>query len=306
MSLALIYEGVDITSRVNISQCIHDMYAEKHADTLLLKFSNSEGLWDAWRPKPGDVLEITDGNVRSGKMFVKKIEPMTGYFILRASSIPISTDAEHSQSWEKVTKLQLAKDFAHNHGLTLKVYGVSDRKFTYLQQSNTKDFVFFENLCVLEGDAFLVYDGCLILYNEKYMEGMSPKRTLKVTGANEFHYTEEMEYSGCTIMNESKKHTYMKEQKYGYVAERTVQIHIASDGDAEEYAKNMLRYLNKKKRKGQFYIAPISKDYAAGSVINIKTTDTASYDGPVFITHIRHDYKNGKSKVFFRKPYMEE
>lgn len=306
MSLALKYEGVDITSRVNISQCVHDMYCERHADTLLLKFSNSEGLWDKWKPKSGDTLEIEDNNVRSGKMFVKKIEPMTGFFVLKASSIPISADAEHSKSWEKVTKLQLAKDLAHKHGLLLKVYGVEDRKFSYLQQSKEKDFVFFENLCVLEGDAFLIYDGCLILYNEKYMETMSSNRTLKITGENEFHYEEEMEYSGCTIMNESKSFTYMKDNEYWYVAEKKVQIYIESDGDAERYSKNMLRYLNKEKRKGYFYTTPLAKDYAAGSVINIKTVDAGSYDGPVFITHIRHDYKNGKSKIFFRKPYMEE
>lgn len=302
MSLTLIYEGVDITSRVLISQYIHDMYAEQHADTLTIQFGNIEGLWDKWKPKAGDTLELKDGNLKTGKMFVKKLEPMTGYYILRASSLPVSAEAEHSHSWEKITKLQLAKDLAKKHELILKTYGLTDRKFEFLRQSSEKDFSFFENLCVLEGDAFLIYDGCMILYNEAYMERIKVSETLNVTGANQFRYEEEMPYSGCTIKNESMKYTYIQNKEYEYIAERTVQTYIASKGDAERYAKNMLRFLNKGKKRGCFYITPIASNYAAGTVVNISTTDAESYDGAVFVTHIRHDYKNGRSKVFFRKP----
>lgn len=300
MSLTLIYEGVDITSKVNIRQCVHDMYGEKHADTLLLKFSNSAGLWDKWNPKPGDNVEITDGNIRSGTMFVKKIEPMSGYFTIRASSIPVSASVQYSQAWEEITKLQLANDISKKHGLKLKTFGITDRKFPYLKQSSMNDLEFFENICVLEGDAFLIYDKCMIFYNEKYLETQNISNTIVISGANKFHYEEQMSYSGCTIRNESKEFTYRSTEEYEYLAEKTIQMHISSDGDAERYAKNMLRYLNKEKKKGYFYVKPHLSDYAAGSVVRLKTSDTESYDGIAFITHIRHDFSNGMSKIFFR------
>ena len=305
MSLTLKYKDADITSSVSIVQLIHDMYAEEHGDTVMIKFSNSGKLWDKWSPKAGDTLEVESGNAKTGVMYVNSTEPMTGYYTIRASSLPASTEVEESESWEKITKLQLAKDFANKHGLTLKTYGITDRRFEFLRQSSQRDLEFFENLCVLEGDAFLIYDGCMILYNEEQMEKSSPTGTIVVTGENKFHYEEEMLYSGCKIKNGSKSFTYLQDTSYGYVAEKTVPIYIGSDADAERYAKGVLRYLNKKKKTGYFYSSPIAQDFAAGSVINLKNDAAGSYDGAGFIYHIRNDYTNGKSKIFFRAPVEE-
>lgn len=305
MSLTFKYKGVDITSRVSIKQCVHDMYAEQHGDTLMLKVKDTEKLWDKWGPAAGDTIELESGNAKSGEMYIKSIEPMSGYFIIRASSLPISTEVEESESWEKVTKLQLAGDMANKHGLTLKEYGITDRKFSFLRKSSQTDLKFFENICVLEGDAFLIFDGCMILYNEKYMEQTTPTATIQVRGSNKFHYEQHMMYSGCTIKNGSISHTYLKTQEYGYVAEKTVPIYIASDAEAERYAQNMLRYLNKTKKVGYLYSNPVAEALAAGSVVKIVTDAAGSYDGTVFITHVRHDYIKGKSKIFFRVPLEE-
>ena len=302
MSLTLKYKGVDITSNVSIQHCVHDMYAEEHGDTVVIKFSNSEKLWDKWKPKAGDELEVESGNAKTGKMYVKSTEPMTGYYTIRASSLPASTEVEESESWEKITKLQLAKDFANKHGMTLRTYGVTDRRFEFLRQSSQKDMEFFENLCVLEGDAFLIYDGDMILYNEEKMEQKTPTGTIVVAGNNKFHYEEQMLYSGCKIKNGSKSCTYLQDTSYGYVAEKTVPIYIGSEAEAERYAKGMLRYLNKKKKAGYFYSSPIAQEFAAGSIVRLKNDAAGSYDGTGFIYHIRHDYTNGKSKIFFRVP----
>lgn len=301
MSLIIKYNGTDITDRVEVKQCVHDMYAEQHGDTVLLKCRNENKLWDKWQPKAGDTLEITYGNARTGRMFVKSIEPQAGYFVVRAGSVPDSAQEEASGAWEKITKLQLAKDLAKKHGLELKTYGITDKKFEFLRQSTQKDFEFFENICVLEGDAFLIYNGCMVFYREEHLEQKKPEKTFVLSGENKFCYKENAEYSECTIKNGSMSHTYRKNAG-GYAAEKVIQLYIKSIAEAENYAKNMLKFLNKKRKTGYFYTSPIAQELAAGSLINIKTDAAESYNGKVFLTHVRHEYTSNKSKIFFRVP----
>ena len=54
--MKLIYNGVDITSRVFINRCEHETFAEKRADRLLIRFVDSGNRWNAWQPKSGDTI----------------------------------------------------------------------------------------------------------------------------------------------------------------------------------------------------------------------------------------------------------
>ena len=166
----ILYEGVDIYPDVSVHRCYHDMYAEKQSDELLLKLNDTRELWDSWNPKKGDTIAIEDGAAKTGKMFVESVVPESGIITLRAYSVPQSAKDKRSKSWEKVKFLQLAQEIAGRHGLTLETYGITDQTYDYIEQNNLADFAFFQNRCTLEGAAFLVYDGKLVVYDEAYME----------------------------------------------------------------------------------------------------------------------------------------
>ena len=81
---------------------------------------------------------------------------------------------------------------------------------------------------------------------------------------------------------------------------QVLQTYISSQAEANRFAKGILRQMNKKLSAGHWKDT-IRRELSAGSVLNLKTTGAKSWDGKVLISHIRQDYVNSKSKVFFRK-----
>lgn len=300
MEPTILFKGVDITEDVTIEQYIHDSYAEQHADTLLIKFLNSEGMWDKWNPELEDEIEIINGTEKTGIMFVKEKIPEPGYYTLRASSTPQIMQIKRSGSWENVTFLQIAQEIAARNNMILKKYSIQNQKYSFVAQNQERDLDFLENLCVLEGCAFIIFDKSLILYQEEYLESQDAL-FVEINGQNNFYYSEEMLYSGCEINNGDVQCVYVKDASYEYIAQKDIKNYITSKAEAERFAKNMLKFLNKNQKKGYFYTNPIAEGLTAGSVVNINTEDTEGFDGKIFLTRVRHDYKKGQSKVFFRK-----
>ena len=103
----VIYEGKDITDSVEVSYCIHDQYAEDHADTLTIQFQDRDKLWDQWNPKIDDTIQVREGNADTGKLYVRQVSPLPGFYEIRASSMPLSMKNVMARSWEEITKLQL-------------------------------------------------------------------------------------------------------------------------------------------------------------------------------------------------------
>ena len=72
---------------------------------------------------------------------------------------------------------------------------------------------------------------------------------------------------------------------------------MSNQDEANRFAKGLLRDANKDMTTSVTW-SPIARSYAAGSIVNIKTAGTASWDGPAFLTHVRHDYVREQSKLF--------
>ena len=90
--MKLIYEGTDITRKVAINRCEHETYAESHADTLLLRFSDAASKWDGWQPRRGDKVQVTEGAANTGTMYISGLTAQNGLFTLRATSMPLRSE----------------------------------------------------------------------------------------------------------------------------------------------------------------------------------------------------------------------
>ena len=304
MALKIEYEGVDITDTIGVDsvnqphRCWIDQYSEGHADTIKVVFADSEGQWDTWHPQSGEKIRIYNDNVDSGIQYVRGVYPAVGKYEIDAASTPITMESERRDSWNEITKLSLANDIASRHKLALKTYGVTDCKFKSLKQDMENDLSFFESLCVLEGDSFLVYNGKLILYSDSYMENQSPSKTIDLSADSKMEYQDEQKITALTVTDGSTSYTYGGDTSRLEIVK--IPIHIDSTGTAERWAKNLHHHINKMDKSGPFYINPLADGYTAGSIAILKTNRIPSFDGKIFIHHARHDMINNKTKVFFR------
>lgn len=302
--MKIFYEGVDIYKDISVHRCYHDMYAEKQSDELLLKLNDTRQLWDTWSPKKGDTIAVEDGHAKTGTMFVESVVPESGVVTLRAYSMPQSVRDKRSKSWEKVKFLQLAQEIAGRHGLSLETYGITDQMYEFVEQNNLPDFAFLQGRCTLEGAAFLVYDGKLVLYDEAYMESQTPVDTITITPASVFEYRDQgaNAYGSAIAANGKFTGSFSAPAGGDKQLHRILPITMSSQGEADRFAKGLLRDANKGATTGTLWTGSLLRNYAAGSVVSLATEGVKSWDGPAFISRIRHDYVKTRSKVYLRKP----
>lgn len=301
--IQVIYNGDDITGAVSVNRCIHDMYAGGQSDTLHILLNDVKNLWDRWHPQRGDTVRINYGALSTGTMFLSSASPKNGLFDIFAQSAPLSCFDAQWKSWQRVRFLQLAQEIAERNGLSLSAYGVEDHLYQYVSQEGEGDLPFLHRRAALEGCAVLVYDGRLVLYGEASMEATEPQETLQVSQDGDYRY-EDLSYDlfgACIVESGQYYGKYAANNGSARVYRPKVNANIGSDAEAKRFAAAMLRAANKGCLTG-YVRAPILQGYAPASMVYLKNDRAPSWNGPVFLHHVRNDYAKNTSKLFFRKP----
>lgn len=303
--MKILYQGKDIYPEVSVNHCWHEMYAQERPDNLVIRFNDVRRLWDTWQPKAGDEIAVEEGTAKTGKMYVVSFKPENGFYTLRASALPLNAKERHIKSWDDVTFSQIANEIAGNHGLRLKMYDMPERTYKYAEQRNTDDFEFLQQRCMLEGAAMIVYDGSVIIYDEKSAEDKAPTGRLDITEQDDFSYTDDSDdaFTRAQFTNGTYTGNYSADgDGQDRLLRKVMPLYISSQGEADRFARGILRAENKNAVHCVYYARELLDKYAAGSTINITTTGAKSWDGAFFVTQMRNDYVFMTTKVFMRKP----
>lgn len=301
--IKLNFKGSDITEKVSINACIHDMYAEDRADSLFLRVNDIAGVWDSWQPQVGDEIRIDYGAIGTGRMFVYECVPTSGQYTIKATAAPLSYKSKFNKAWQKVRLKQMGQEIAGRHGLAFASYDVEDHMYEYVLQANENDFSFLNRRAALEGCALIINDGTLIMYKQSAMECQSTSESLKLTTATDYEYHDNTAhgYGSCELERGGYKGSYSAGNGLAAVYRPSCEVYVGSSAEASRFAKGLLRYVNKNTKHGwcKGYVMP---GYAAGSCAVLSNERAPSWDGVVFLTHVRNDYVACQSKIFFRKP----
>lgn len=297
------YNGVEITDSVAISRCYHDMYASGQSDTMHLRLNDANNLWDAWSPTTGDEIRVDYGPISTGAMFVSSVRPENGAFSIMAQSAPKSGFDLQSKAWQQVRLLQVGNEIAKRHNLSFTSYGVEDRLYSYILQNNEGDFSFFHRLALREGCSILIYDKKLVMYSNQYMEAQEPSETLDVAIDADFKYTDRRSemYGLCIVENGMYAGEFSISNGSSRVYRPSNFGNVGSNEEAQRFAKNLLRAVNKG-CYGGYVRARVLPGYAPASMALLENDRAPSWNGPVFLDHVRNDYGRGQSKIFFHKP----
>lgn len=295
------YNGVDIYEDISLNYAVHEMFAEKQADSLVLRFNDPKGNWSEWEPAEGDEIQLKEGYADTGTMYVHRMTPENGFFTVRALSIPLSAKNKNSNSWEGVRLLQLGEQIAEAHGLAFDTYYVTDQVYPYIAQDDETDLGFLSRLATLEGCQLIVYDGRLILYDEAELEAIPPTGELEIGENGVFAYYDNRSkcYGSCEVASGSCSGSADADGDYDNVL-RPAGIRATTDGEADRFAAGLLRNANKYAFTGRFTKA-LQTEFAAASLVELVTPKASMWNGPVFVYKVRHDYVRNASTIYFRK-----
>ncbi|MDO5574439.1 MAG: hypothetical protein Q4G60_10745 [bacterium] len=300
--MEILFKGTNIYPEISLHTCIHDMYAEKRADTLYMQFNDTRKRGDKWwASEKENKISVQLGAGKTGDMYIESLLPRNGIYELRAQSVPLHANNVTNKSWEAINFLQIAEEIAGRHGLGFRTFGVEENP-TYEYVCQTKeDFKFLEERCVYEGCGFLVYNNDLILYGESALESETTRANINVRPDIKYEYDDRSNraYGSCIIKNAYLEGSYSAEAS-SRVLEKVVDINITSQAEANRYAKNLLRYENKNMKKAAIYWDKYLPELAAGSVVKVSTPAAGTWDGTMFLNHVRHDYVTAKTKLFLR------
>ena len=301
-------DGKDVTKDLAIERAILEEYSEGHADILEMRFADPYEQWLKWSEDgklKGLNITVEEGTVKSGVLFIYSVQPKDTTFILRAMSVPPDVFKETSKSWEGATLEMIAEEIATNHALKFKKYNTQNITRDYVRQDTENDFEFLQKRCKLEGASFLVYNGTLVLYDEKAMEAEKPTIALNID-SNYIQFSPNENTSSMiktvNVQNGELKGNFT-DNDVTVDAEKTIRIdeYVKDEAGMTVIATSYAREFNKNCRMATINCALQGK-VAAGSVINLETETRPSFKGSVFVTSLRHNFVTNKTKITVRKP----
>lgn len=303
MTIKMLYKGIDISDKIDVYRCWHEMNAEGRTDNVRISIEDTYDMWDRWQPKRGDEISLTGNGVETGIMYITSLSPENGLYTITAASAPAGAFEKKSKAWQDVRLLQIGNEIAKLHGLDFKAYDIDNYRYRYLIQDNITDLAFLNKMCILEGCAFLVFDKTLIMYSEVKREAIIPEITLNVN--NDVRYklydNSGRSYKECQFNKATFEGRYSCKNDSDRVYIPHIDFNVSSDAEANRFARNLLRNVNKNAYIGDVYVKGILKGIAPASVADFKNPKAPTWNGNIFITRVRNDYMRGTSKITFRR-----
>ncbi|RGX53815.1 MULTISPECIES: phage late control D family protein [Anaerotruncus] len=285
----VIYNGKDIAADVEIAVLNVSDSCGDQVDAIEAVFVDSEGQWSGWNPRKGDTLDIEQDGYRSGLMWIDQIRQDGDRLALGAVSIPPDGKTRRSKTWENINLLTLAAEKAAIYGLSASFYGVQAIPYARVDQVGRGDFGFLQERARLEGCTMKITDNKLVLYSDVYMEGQPAAKRIDPSlfcSPPVFDNTAGKTYSSCTVSWGAIGATVTAPRFLGPELVVT-DVPVSSIGEAQRFAKNLLRYSNKRETVGRISVL-LDISITGGNVLEISGMGLS--DGRYFVELATHDF----------------
>lgn len=314
-TVELIYEGTDITKDISGDFKAFDFTDNEsgQADDISVTLKNDHGLWSGpWFPAKGDSIRATiidDNGQTKERLYCGKfkVDDLTSSgpessFVMKAASIPLDETIrreDKSKAWENIKLSAIVKEIASMGGLQ-PIYDVDhDPQYDRIDQREESDLAFLERICEDEGFSLKVTDDQLVIFAQQKYEARAPVATLTRGKSNVISWDLDSQaydlYSECTCSyydpaTENLLSRTVKAPNVNQGMKKKLLKRAANLAEAERYATNELRNLNKNEVNGRITVKGAVK-YIGG--VTIMLSGFGVFDGKYMIESAKHSVSGG-------------
>lgn len=299
------YNEVDITGSVAVSKANLYDYAGGKLDRAELDFDDRARDWLRWGARKGDTVRVTSAGYDTGIMYVDELKMAGSKFAVGAVSAPPKIRETGTRAWENVRLVDLLAEFASRAGLRLETYNTPDNQmYARVEQKLQQDIAWLSERCALESCVVKITNGVLVAYGETWLEGREPAGSINAAADDECKIvtTSVGVYAGCRVIGAHTGEWGIPGAVGPWLTKRAADLGLAvrGQGDAERYAKGLLRAHNKYEHTMTLR-RPLDTEMAGGMALEV-TGAGAAWSGKWMIDGVRHDLINKRTYLNLRKP----
>lgn len=297
--MEVIYNGTNISEYINTTRAEYDSFLGHHADKIMIAIDSTDDATQGWGFRAGDEIRIKENSIDSGKMTVYKVEEDEEETVIYAAAILKSYEL-NTNEWSKIGFKELAEALAKNLDCKAEFYGLDD-DFIYdkVKQKNADDLEFLNFRCWLEGCVVIVLNGVMKVISEDWLETQKVSSDQLDTLVDSVKSANKKYLKECTVYDKDreKSGSYSRAKGNGAIS-MTFDFPFTSIEEGRRFAKNVLRSENRKKKTGVAYADEVIESVMTGNLLKITTGEWK--EKPVVITHMRYNFEDENTKIWFR------
>lgn len=297
--MKLIYQGKDIYDSILLKECVYESYCANHVNSLRLVVDDPDYKFEKYGIKPGEEIKVEKDNIKTGTLYINQIRPSGTSYELYCESVKKEYLCARSHKiWKNIMFKQIVKDMASLLKLSAEFHGVKDQKYKEIEQKSERDLVLVARLAILESCVVICRDKKMIVASEPYLEKMKPDYDLEID--SEYVTVDNVQpLKQCKVVSKDISGKYIANEGSGTM---TISSIIPSTkGEADRFAKGLLRKVNKNAHTGIIETDELKSNISGGSIVNVVTDDHPDIEGNCIVARVRHDLVNDASKIWLRK-----
>ena len=290
-----------------VEECLYKEYSSARCDALQMVLNDTGGYFGSLGLKKGELIYAEEAGVKTGAMYISKIEYSKNKIGIRALSTDLQCFKEKNAYRESISFLEMVKEIEKETGYKLNLVNSLDCMYIDITRKQLNPIRYLTERLRLEGYQLRVYDNSLIIYDEKKME---KKET--VADYSEEDFLSEPEYSTTDAhLIESIQNTYKHKN---YIIRTNVKsglngknintsMAVTSIAESERFSYGLMRDANKYEFLTSGWVDGLERK--TGESINLET-DKRDFSGKNYIYAVKHDLIRERQEIMLRKPIEGE
>ena len=242
------YQGKNISSAVDITECIHREHSGNKCDCLEVTLDHAED-WYRWQPETDDTVSVSLDGYTSGKLFLNTIFPYNGKYRIFATGLTKAGRTAGNESYTDITLKDLIERCAGRCGMEGKLYGMDGTlHYEYLERTNESTASFINRILTLESACFKTVNGRFAGIDILTQQNRTPVQRITVTAGQDgiTHIKrEDRKYSTLTIKTPYATATAYDDGAHSANAITRTDIPAANAATALRWARGLLLHNNR-------------------------------------------------------------